>query len=265
MDDQSVRQSRVNQRSWLSKWGLFGALVFEPFFLIPFVVSGVLLYIAFINNDSVVMALTATGASLFLGVAGAVITNHWNEMNGTRAIVARGQTAIRGLEILWNNVSSLDGRVATYLERLAGSDVGSEAIQTYLEEVRERCRLLKTEALSSIDNWRDIIPEADVKSLLQLQADLETGQGRVGQLEQALADQQDASSLQSDQLRQELHRMREELLTTRKELAEKSWLSPGGVINISPYPSTVPIITGTVPIITNFLRDDDDQAPSSQP
>lgn len=214
------------KRSWLSKWGLFGSLVFEPFFLIPFGASGVLLYIAFINDDKLVIAVTAAAASLLLGVAGAVITNHWNEMNGTRAIVGRGQTAIRGLEILWNNVSSLDNRVATYLERLTSQEVGSEVIQTYLEEVRERCRLLKTETLSSIDNWRDIIPEADVKTLIALQADLETKQSQVSQLELALADQQDASSQESQQRREHLDRIREDLSKTMKELAVKSWLSP---------------------------------------
>lgn len=265
MDEQSVRQAQqIRQRSWKSKWAVFGRLVVEPFFLIPFAASGGLLYVAFINNDPLVIAVTATGASLFLGVAGAVITNHWNEMNGTRAIVARGQTAIRGLEILWNNVSSLDNRVATYLERLTSKDVGSEAIQTYLEEVRERCRLLKTETLSSIDNWRDIIPEADVKSLLQLQADLETQVGQVSQLREELAQQQDSSSLESRALRKQLANRTEELAKTKRELTEKSWLSTGLSLEASSSGLGLSSITALPPFsapppLTFTIREDDEE------
>ncbi|MBC8448162.1 MAG: hypothetical protein H8D78_10455 [Chloroflexi bacterium] len=124
--------------------------------------------------------ITATVFTIAFGLAsalaGEVVAKRWTELNEQKAIVARGQLAVRGLNLLLRNIVVLEARAREYLKRhteAEGADsLPPQTTRTCFEEIVDRCRLMQEETLSSIENWMDIIPEADVKTQIGLISEL---------------------------------------------------------------------------------------------
>jgi hypothetical protein len=88
----------------------------------------------------------------------------WAELSDEKMIDARGRTAIRGLITLLNRLANLERRVTQYLERQNTNNLDKEVVRTYFEEVVENYNSLQEDVLSSIEDWADLIPEADIRS-----------------------------------------------------------------------------------------------------
>jgi hypothetical protein len=151
-------------------WRAFFKIVFDPF-IIGLTILTFLFYLASTTitpsqtNEMVTVVLTLVSA-VFSGFLGAAIEKRWTALTEERILVARGKVAIRSLTLLLSRIRSLELRVQEYLNRHNNEkwreNITVEVIKTYLEEVVQNCRILEDEALSSIDNWKDAIPEADV-------------------------------------------------------------------------------------------------------
>lgn len=84
--------------------------------------------------------------------------------------------ANRGLNTLLSNVIGMERRVRVYLQRFTDTkykkDVSSEVLKTYFEEIVEACVSLEEKVINSIEDWTDILPDAEIKSVVDLIRDL---------------------------------------------------------------------------------------------
>jgi hypothetical protein len=99
--------------------------------------------------------LSQTVLALASGVLGGRIANAVSVVNSEAILKARGTVAVRGLNLMLRNVGALDRRVVAFLKE----GQGPGECKNY-EHIREMCRVLAEEGVTSIENWTDIVPEA---------------------------------------------------------------------------------------------------------
>jgi len=215
---------------WRERWRAFGSIVVDPW-TIGLLILGYLLYrFQTTQKDPSIIAALTILISVVTGVLGGLLTNWWSEISGQRILTARGKAAVRSLKLLLGSVHALDRRVREYLGRVLttkGTDpINPELVKTYLEEVISRCGIVEEEALSSIDNWTDIVPEAEgirsqIGLITELREDLAQRAEELEQLRVTLAEAKEKSDVEKEDLRKEIDRREEEVTKLRKELQEK--------------------------------------------
>jgi hypothetical protein len=186
----------IKNISLKDSWKQFISIIFQPFVLILVLASVAAGYLAAHQSDPKIIALMTFIAAICGGALGGILTKQWSEMTEERVIVARGKTAVRALYLLLNNIAHLEKRTKIFLTRREAEDEEGEAepVDTTVafEEIIGLCRVLEEEALSSIENWTDIIPEADVKTQIgmisKLQQLVESLQIEIGQLKSQAED-----------------------------------------------------------------------------
>ncbi len=102
--------------------------------------------------------------SVLTGIIGGIITKKWDELKGGGILVTRGKSAIRGLKLLLNNISAFERRVKIYLRKLSDDNENYDLILSNYEEMIDKCNSLQEEAVNAIEEWQDIIPEANIKT-----------------------------------------------------------------------------------------------------
>lgn len=185
------------------RWRLFGNIILDPWVLILLVASAAAGYLAGHQSDPKSIFLMTLIAAICGGILGGILTKRWSEMTDERVIIARGKTAVRGLHLLLNNIAYLEERTKLFLSRQDETAERSDEAWVAFEEIIGVCRVLEEEALNSIENWTDIIPEADVKTqigmisrLQQLVESLQIDIGRLkSQAEESNKDKAEVAAL----------------------------------------------------------------------
>lgn len=149
-------------RSELSeKWRAFGRMWLEPFNASLSVLLIVMYALGLADIDSAVGVLSQTVLAIGSGVLGGRIANAVSVVNSETVLKTRGTVAVRGLNLMLRNVGALDARIGSFLKD------AKDALETKnYEEIREMCRVLSEEGVSSIENWVDIVPEAKAASIV---------------------------------------------------------------------------------------------------
>ena len=255
---QSARPTVSAPRHLLrDRWASFVSIALDPWTILLILISVGLFEVSRLDptgasspaEEVEVVLFVVTG--LVTAILGGRVTKAWDERFEEKVIVARGQTAIRGLQLMTKSIVALDRRVGQYLKRLAASEadgpVGQETIKTYLEEVSQRCQLLGDEALSSIDNWNDVIPEANVTVQQGLYSEFAAENARLLLELDSTRRQMEETVAESAQT---ANTLRDKLLTTNAALeASRSRfrkLDPLGV------GSTASSLGGAVPFISTY-------------
>lgn len=154
------------------KWKAFFEIIFDPWILV-FLISTVTLIVFQSNQtDKSISAILAVLISLSSAFLGGLIRKQWLDITEESVLIARGKSAIRSLKLLLGNVASVERRVCQYKERYAKQKQEAELIKICLEEIVEKCIVLEEEVLNSIENWTDIIPEADIKTQIGVISEL---------------------------------------------------------------------------------------------
>ncbi len=166
--------------------------------------------------------LITTLSSIAAGLAGGFIEKRWSSMAEGGILVTRGKSAIRGLTLLLQNLGGLERRVAIYLER-ARSNKAEASITASYEEVIERCTALEEEAVNSIEEWQDIIPEAaNVKTqigiITALKKDLAEYSTRLTKLKDDLQEKQSRTEGERQALQNDLAELRSKFNATSERL-----------------------------------------------
>lgn len=206
---------------WKKRWTQLGqnwmgflALVLDPLVLFLLVAAILLGVVVVTQRDPVVVAVLTIILGVASGLLGGVVSQKWSALTEEKVICARGRLAVRGLKLLLGNITALERRVREYLERHAASNgtptLTPAVTQTCLEEIIERCVVLQEEALSSIENWTDIVPEADIKTQI----------GVITQLRLKLAAQSAQVADLTAKLEETKGRSRPEILHLEKTLAD---------------------------------------------
>jgi len=238
-----------------SRWSAFFFSIFDPWILILLIATIALATALLQQTDTILVATFTVLVSLTSGLLGGVIGKRWEDITGEATTKARGKAAIRSLKLLFGSTAALERRSRLYLSRYTrtkSSRSSHDLVSTYLEEIIERCTTIEEEVLSSIENWTDIIPEADVKSQigliteLKLKVDALTADLKRRNVD--LKQSKGRSQAEIDKLTREKEKKEKELDSVRRELAQRSSnfgppISTGAfqpaVIPYIPSPSTV--------------------------
>jgi len=212
------------------RWGIFKGTILDPFVLIPLVATIGLGILLRSQKESEIIAALTVIISLTSGFLGAILRNKWSEMTEEKVIVTRGKVAVRSLKLLLGNIVTLDKRIGEFLSRCQtpGGNITTdpEVIKTYLEEIIGRCRTQEEEAISSIENWTDIIPEADIKSQIGIISELREKERNLSRevktLTEAVKDIKNQNKEDKERLMEEIQSKEEELNSTKRLLTKSA-------------------------------------------
>lgn len=212
------------------RWKAFGTIIFDPW-IILLLISTVLLSVVLIRqSDVIIISILTFLVALFSGVLGGIVAKRWDDLTEEKVIVARAKAANRSLQLLLGSVIALERRVRLYIQRNSDtsnkSKITEEVIKTYLEEIVVDSVALEEKVINSIEDWTDILPNLEVKTVLNLIRELNGNySSTLSQLEQvntALQETKDRSDANVKKLEEEKSEIQKELSRIRKELREKS-------------------------------------------
>lgn len=215
------------------RWRAFRTAVLDPWaVLLAALTVGLALAVVQLENPPAVWALTVM-LSVVAGIFGGLVTSRWNVIAEEGPAVTRGKVAVRSLKLLLANIDSLEQRVSTYLERWRDAErkerLSDEVVETYLEEVIRSCGALVEGALSSIENWTDIIPEADIRTQIGVISSLKEERAELTQhldrLMHEFEEVKGRSEEEARELRAEISDRTEELRDLNRQLRAQV---PGG-------------------------------------
>jgi len=205
-------------------------ILFYPWIFLLFIGTLVITSIMLNQTNSIVIATSAFLVSLFSGVLGGIVVKRLSMITEEKLITAKGNSAYSSLQLILSNVISLERRVRLYLQRYNNIEyskkINPEVINTYFEEVIEECVKLEEKLINSIEYWTDVLPDVDIKPVLNLIRELKIEfNEKSAHLEQVINELRDTKNKSKEEI-SELNKGRmeitEDLLRMKKELQKKS-------------------------------------------
>jgi hypothetical protein len=212
------------------RWKAFGAIIFDPWALL-LILSNIFLANKLVSQSDVIVVTTLTFfVALFSGILGGIVAKRWDDVTEEKVIVTRGKSAYRSLQLLFNRLIYLEKRVLIYLHRFNDEknkkQITPEVLKTYFEEVIDECLSLEENVINSIEDWTDILPNAEIKAVINLIRDLKINYSdAVTKLElvnMELRETKDKSDDQINKLTNEKRKITDELIRIKKEVRDKS-------------------------------------------
>lgn len=233
------------------KWKTFFSLVLDPWNLILIIATGSLFYISQINQDPVASSLLNILLTLAAAILGGRISQQWASITESGVLVARGKSAVRGLKLLLQSVSTLEARIKIFKTGNDADNPNPEVTQRNYEEAIAMCRVIQEEAVSSIENWTDIVPEADIKTLIgemsSLKTKIEGREEELRELNSTLNDAHGKSANEKETLRSQILEKEKQIRILEKEVvkAKVSMGGIGGIIGASNTSGLGSVIVGS--------------------
>lgn len=164
--------------------------------------------------------------SILYGILGGVWEKRWFDVTEENILKVRGKSAIRNMTLLCRNIAAMQRRVFTYNNYQSKSAGNDNSTNFYLEEVIERCKLLEEEVISAIEDWQDIIPQADVSTsigmITELRIEMEDIKLERDKLAIELQDNQGKTSEEISNLKRKLEENNRKYRQMQDELRRKS-------------------------------------------
>ena len=224
------------------RWKAFGTTLCDPWIIILVICTYFLSTVLIRQSDVTIISTFTFLVSLSSGILGGIVTKRWDDQTEEKIIVARAKSANRSLQLLLSSAIALERRVRLYIQRYNNSSykkkITSEVIKTYLEEIVEDSLSLEEKVINSIEDWKDILPDLDIKPVINLIRELNGNYASaLAQLEQVnlslqeTKDKSEAGEANIKKLSEEKNEIRNKLLHIEKDLREQS--SQFGVPSIS--------------------------------
>ncbi|MCI2243803.1 hypothetical protein L3067_04170 [Xanthomonas sp. PPL568] len=156
----------IAQAERIGPWRKFWGLVSEPWTVILLLVSIALFAIGQQKMGPSVTALVQILLAVASGVLGARVTNLLEEASGKNILEARGKVAVRGLKLMLVQTVAFQRRVQKFIENRQHIESNPELTIRNYEEAVEFCRRIQEEATSAMETWADVVPTADLSSLI---------------------------------------------------------------------------------------------------
>lgn len=207
------------------RWILFAKILLDPWIIALAISTVVIINISNQQSSESVKSLLNILISLFSGLLGGIVSKRWSDYNDEKVIIARGTTAIRSLKLLLLNIAAVESRVKEYILRLNKTYPDYELVKNSFEEVIEKCNIIEEEGLSSIENWTDIIPDANIKtqigSLTEMKNEKTKLELQLSEMNKQLTDDKKINEKEKDVLKSQISSKENELKKVRADLAEK--------------------------------------------
>lgn len=226
----------------LKQWSLFLAALLAPGVVVFGLAAIALLWISISREGSEALGPTGTAVvtvliALSSALAGGVLARRWDDLAETGILVTRGKSAIRGLRILLLDIGQLELRVAGFLSKVSAEDQEAELFKTRYEELIGWCARLQEGVVNSIEEWTDIIPQADVKTQIGQLSEMRSAIARlqeereelIGQLESDRSKGAEERGRLERELKAKDRKLRETTERLRAKEAEFSFSGLGGI------------------------------------
>jgi hypothetical protein len=171
MDSKKFDTSKKWYHDILQSWKKFVVIVLYAPSLVILVISIFLYFYSKGITDPVVISLLNLILSLLTGLLGGFYAKKWDDLTEKKVTHIRGTSASQGLYLVLRSTIALEIRVSTYLQRfVVKPNPKNETlgiVKVYLEEIIGECVNLEDEIANSIQAWADIIPNADIDSVIK--------------------------------------------------------------------------------------------------
>jgi hypothetical protein len=219
------------------RWKNFANIILDPWSIILIAGTVVLSIVLLNQNDKVIIIILTFIISVASGILGGILGKRWEDLTEERIIAARGKSAVRDLKLLLGNIALLEERVHRFTrwhaDAVKKDNSNHEVIAVNLEEIIGRCNMLEEQAINSVENWTDVVPEANVSTQIGIITDLkrktELLEADVRSLNNELGESKDKSAEEIKKLQGEKRQKEKELENARQELRNRSW-----TLNIPP-------------------------------
>jgi len=238
-------------RDFLLKWGHFLSIIFSPDVIISVVMASVFGYWSITAEDEITKAVSAVVMAILAGLAGARLSKLIIEESRKGQIFTRGQSAVRGLGLIFSNLGTLEAQ----LEKAQAGCKDSRLEKDFIY-IKNFTVSVQRQTLNSIEEWKDILPEADIRRIID---DLRDSATAADELRVALEvvqeevrkAQNDAGNRQNklETLTQKMENLEIELKAKEGELKDKERKLQNSVF--SPSLLTVPSIESVPSAIAN--------------
>jgi hypothetical protein len=147
----------------LHPWALAFRMLVHPltiFFGVPTVFA---FYLSVSTEDKQAAAIWVGLSNIFSGILGGVLVKLFFDSLEEKAIVQRGNLAIRHLSLLISSVTDVRKRVVRYRQisnESPSADRAQQVTDLCFEEIDARCDLVIQQTLNALETWRDVVPGA---------------------------------------------------------------------------------------------------------
>ena len=227
--------------SWKSRWGCFLSVMTDPWTLCLLGLTLALTWVATTStiNQSWIPVFLNSLVAIFAGILGARIWEQWTDYTGAQVLTSRGRAAVRALRLLLNRTKALEDRIVQMHQRHLEKALSGDVIAMFLEEARGSCQSLLEQTVTSMENWIDIVPEADVRSQIgvisALNHELQQRIEEKSALEKTLSESKGQSNEETKRLRDKIAEKDKKIseLQTAQTLYEITTGSGGPGFNFS--------------------------------
>jgi hypothetical protein len=193
--------------------------------------------------DQNVLALVTILISLLSALVGARWIKRWQDLTETPLLSGRALPAVRLLKQAAGVVVTLQTSGETFFASCNGSTVSTAITKRNYEEIIKLSKLLKDDVFASIQNWHDVVPEANLNSLFSdydtLKQELATANVQLKMMREKSEDRNTEESRKHAKEIEAKEKMINELLTRLQE--QRFAIGPR---LLSPSMTYVPYISG---------------------
>jgi hypothetical protein len=241
------------------QWIDFSVIIFNPLaliFLIATLVFFLMSHFLPLETDKATSNLYTFLLSISSGITGAIISKKWSDIAEGTVLSTRGKSAVWSLKLLLNHIIQLENRIKYFYSFKDEEKKEPTIVNLNFEEAMSMCNILAGETTNSIQNWTDIVPEADVKShndaMNEMKAELEIKTNDLNELEVEYNEVLSESGEELVNAVEEQNKLKADVQEKEKEIARlsselrreqsKFWAGSSG---ISVVASTVSGTTGS--------------------
>ena len=154
-----------------NNWSILGRILVSPevLFLIILVISVIAVtFLMFTSINAAISAVLIVVVALLAGLLGGLISRKWARVHEISTLRHRGFNTIRNVNLLLSHIFSIKKRIHIYSRRLNQENINYELLQSHFEEITEKCDNLFEDAIISVEDWQDVITEANLKKQIGL-------------------------------------------------------------------------------------------------
>ncbi|MGE8288684.1 MAG: hypothetical protein ACN6RG_12030, partial [Stenotrophomonas sp.] len=155
-------------------WSTFLKVLLDPYTALLVIVAA---FLGIFGPEAVGKgngALLQVIIAIVTGVVGARISTAMAAINQEGKLYSSGRMAVRGLRLILQKTIALEKRVASFVHegsQESAPEVRAAMANRNLDEVLESVRMLQMEVAGSIENWVEVVPDADVSAIFLAVAD----------------------------------------------------------------------------------------------
>lgn len=221
-----------------AKWKEFAQVLADPWTLVLLAATILILTFSFSLDETA----AASGKFLFVVfpiliafisvILGARIAKQLSERTEETRLINRGTSAIRNLKLLFINLANLESRIKPQLERQNSQSDGS----SYHNDIIDlSMMMIKEEVIHAIEDWTDIISEANLKThfeyLTELKLALHFSEKKCEGIRNEISKVKRQSKKENEMLKQQLEEEERVIAQIREKLLERKHFLDSSILS----------------------------------